>query len=345
MQSNYLIVAFLIFAAVTLVSYWGVERYRRWSVRRNVFDIPNDRSSHKEPTPRGGGIVIVVLTLIGYLMAAAFFPQNFSWGLLVGSLIIAGISIADDIRSIAFPWRLLAHSIAAGIAIYDLGYFQLVTVPVIDQMITLRAAGPVLTFLWIIWMINSYNFMDGIDGIAGVQAVAASAGWAIISTWFDRPDTALLSTLVLGSTVGFLIHNWAPARIFMGDIGSAFLGFVFAILPLSLLISSNQSIGYLPVLATFLMWMFLFDSVLTFFRRLIRREKVWQPHRSHFYQLLVISGFSHSFVSKIYGLGASIIAASAIVAFVYGGNWWFLAVFLMLVSPLTVILMSRSKKD
>lgn len=345
MQPNYFIFAALVFFVVTLLSYLGVEHYRRWSIWRNVFDVPNDRSSHKEPTPRGGGLVIVALTLVGYGATSLIYPHFFSWGFLAGSLIIAAISIADDIRSIAFQWRLVAHSIAAGLAIYDLGYFQLVAVPMSDQTVPLKAAGSVLTFLWIVWMINSYNFMDGIDGIAGIQAVVASAGWAVIAILFERADTALLSTLVLGSTVGFLIHNWAPARIFMGDIGSAFLGYVFAVTPLTLLSDTGQNLGYLPVLATLLMWMFLFDSVLTFFRRLLRREKVWQPHRSHFYQRLVISGLSHSFVSKIYGLGASVIAATAILAVSFDGNWWILVVFLILVLPLAVVLTSRSKKD
>ena len=168
--------------------------------------------------------------------------------------------------------------------------------------------GAVLTFLWIVWLTNAYNFMDGIDGIAGTQALTAGIGWFVIGGISDFPLTGFYGGIIAFSTLGFLVLNWQPAKIFMGDVGSAFLGFTFAVMPLlarrefNLTTKNSSDCSNLWVLGIVLVWLFVFDTVFTFIRRAVKKEKVWEAHRSHLYQRLVIKGFSHQTVTIIYGL-------------------------------------------
>jgi UDP-N-acetylmuramyl pentapeptide phosphotransferase/UDP-N-acetylglucosamine-1-phosphate transferase len=156
-------------------------------------------------------------------------------------------------------------------------------------------------FIWIIWLINAYNFMDGINGIAGVQAITAGVGWTLLGFIFGLETIGFYAIIVIGAALGFLIHNWSPAKVFMGDVGSAFLGFTFAVLPFWA--DSNNKIELNLFFAGLIfVWFFVFDSVWTFLKRLCKKEKIWQAHRQHIYQLLVISGNSHSKITIIYGI-------------------------------------------
>src|SRR5436309_3940982 len=170
----------LVFAACLVASYFGVAGVRAWGQRRNLLDIPNERSSHVEPTPRGGGIAIVVVSLAFYLAASFLMPGMFSWGYFAGAVLVAFISFIDDIYSVRARWRLLTHSAAAILLMADRGWWHFVYLPGFDVMLDLHVGGAILTFVWIAALITAYNFMDGIDGMAGVQAVAAAAGWMVV---------------------------------------------------------------------------------------------------------------------------------------------------------------------
>jgi UDP-N-acetylmuramyl pentapeptide phosphotransferase/UDP-N-acetylglucosamine-1-phosphate transferase len=279
-----------------LFTYIGVEVFRRWSLRKNILDLPNERSSHTQPTPRGGGLVFVIIILLFVL----FYFQSLSiLPYFISAILIAIISWFDDIKHIPSGIRLLFHSFAACLIIYFYGYFETIF------GIQLGIFGIVLTFLWIVWMINAYNFMDGIDGIAGMQAVTASFGWIFVFWSINSQNGLVFNLIYLSTVLGFLVHNWSPAKIFMGDVGSAFLGFNFAVLPLILLEKNdNQDLFLVTIL---FLWFFVFDTIWTFCRRLLKGEKVWEAHRSHLYQRLVISGFSHQFVTILYGVLSIII--------------------------------------
>ncbi len=300
-----------IFFGCFLVTYFGVRWFRTWTLRRGVLDHPNERSSHTAPTPRGGGLVVALVILAGYVLASRLAEFDISWGFLVGSLIVVAISWVDDIYSVSFVWRLLAHSAAAACLMVDLGPFSTIATVVQTTPLSLGLIGIPLTFFWIIWLINAYNFMDGIDGIAGIQAVAAAMGWLLAGLATSSSPTFVLGGAVLFAALAFLLHNWSPARIFMGDAGSAFLGFAFASLPLIFRGSIAADNGIAPTIGILIVWMFVFDSVFTFFRRLINGEKVWQAHRQHLYQRLVISGYSHQRTTLIYGSFAIVIAVLA----------------------------------
>jgi Fuc2NAc and GlcNAc transferase len=282
----------------------GVELFRHWSLRRSLFDVPNERSSHTEPTPRGGGLIIVIVCLISFAVLTFFSNGRFNYGYLIGASLIALISWLDDLFSISFIWRFLVHSLAALIAIGSLGYFEEIYFP-FYQTVSIGNAGFLLTFFWIVWLTNAYNFMDGIDGLAGIQAVTAGFGWLLVGKFFGAETVALYGGVVMFSSLGFLIKNWQPAKIFMGDVGSAFLGYTFAVMPLLMKNELNSAFEKRAILLPFavlLVWLFVFDTLWTFVRRVLKKEKVWEAHREHLYQQMVIGGLSHQFVSGIYGV-------------------------------------------
>jgi Fuc2NAc and GlcNAc transferase len=281
-----------------LLTYLGVLCSRRWAEWGQVMDIPNERSSHTRPTPRGGGLPIVVLTLMGLLAWAAYNTGALGISLLIyvacGAL-IAGVSWIDDLRSLPNRVRFAVHLFCAAVTIWTFGGWSNLTLPLVGQ-IHLGWVGLIAAFVWIVGMINAYNFMDGIDGLAGSQAVVAGAGWVILGLVTHQPIIVTLGLLLAACSFGFLGHNWPPARIFMGDVGSAFLGYTFAILPLL----AYQSDARLAVAGAFLVWPFLFDAIFTFLRRARLRENVFAAHRSHLYQRLVIAGYTHRAVTLLY---------------------------------------------
>ena len=334
----------LIYISAFLLSLAGVELFRRWSIRKNIFDIPNERSSHAVPTPRGGGLVIVVICLLFYLLIALVFQIKFSAFYVTGALIVAGISWLDDLFSMPAVVRFLAHAAAAGIAVWENGFPQQIYLPILGT-IDFGIFGAILWFFWIVWLINAYNFMDGIDGIAGMQALTAGVGWVFLLKLFGAPDLSVFAGVTAAASFGFLIHNWHPAKIFMGDVGSAFLGYTFAVLPLLAAGEVPLISEFIFLIAVLLLWFFVFDSVVTFLRRLFRREKVWQAHREHLYQRLVRNKLSHSVVTMIYGLLSGVIVVSMICA-VYLKNSQMLVTFAIccLFSTLLFVFVSLLEK-
>ena len=264
--------------------------------------------------PHGAGLIIVILCLVAYIPISIYVSGTFSWGYFFGALLVALVSFLDDIYSIPSPVRLLVHSVAAILLIADVDTWHGISML---GHLSLGNFGYVLTFIWIVWMINSYNFMDGIDGLAGLQAVVAGLGWLILGHILHMPALYLFSGVIAAASLGFLVHNWSPANIFMGDVGSAFFGFTFAALPLLARTMATKAWDLLPLAAVLFVWFFLFDSVITLLRRAIRGEKIWIAHREHLFQRLVSSGFSHRRVTVIYGILATILSISVLVSVDY----------------------------
>lgn len=338
------IIAFVI---IFLIAYFGVGLFIRWSLSRKLFDIPNERSSHTNPVPRGAGLVIAIISLLAYIIYCSFIGQPILWAYVAGAAMIAAISWLDDVYTVSFIWRFLVHSLAALLVLYEAGYWQNIYIPVLNSKIELGNFGAVLSFLWIVWLTNAYNFMDGIDGISGGQALTAGIGWLLIGYLIGFPVLYFYGGVLAFSSLGFLIHNWQPAKVFLGDVGSAFLGFSFAVMPF--LAGSNYSgkAAPLPFIALILVWFFVFDTVLTFFSRVIRRHKVWTAHREHLYQKLIISGFSHSFVSLLYGILSILLVISLIAARAVPNNFeWVLMVLVFCETVgLTVFVLTRKDVD
>ena len=290
------IAAYLIgFLGLATCSYLGVFLIRRYAHKRNVLDHPNQRSSHVVPIPRGGGLAIVALVLgVGMCFVIQAEVNRRLIYLLCGA-IIAWLGWRDDLHSLSPRLRFIVQGIVAAVSIWWLGYFKFVTIPMFGEL-QLGIIGIVITFLWIIGLTNAYNFMDGIDGMAGGVALSAGIGWMWLASNMDNPFVFWIALVITASSLGFLGHNWSPAKIFMGDVGSTFLGYSFAVLPM---IASDQG-GDALLLGTLLMWTIIMDAGVTFIGRLFRHENVFAPHRSHLYQRLVMAGYKHETVSALY---------------------------------------------
>lgn len=302
MNTYFLLSLGLITAVVSAI---GVYFVRKWTLGKGMLDIPNERSSHNEPTPRGGGIVIATVSLAAFAICTQIFGTAIPYGFLVGAALVVAVSWIDDLRDLPAYIRIAVHTLAAAILLVTNGSY-----PIFWGTQPTEISGSlefVVSLIFIVWLINAYNFMDGIDGIAGVQSLAASAGWCAIGILAGDVRIAVLACVVFATSAGFLVFNWQPAKIFMGDAGSAFLGFAFAgIGLLAVPGSAVRTIG-LPV-GCLLVWPFLFDAFYTLVKRLIRREKIWHAHRNHIYQKLVTRRFSHATVAAFYGILAVSIA-------------------------------------
>ena len=294
----------IVFAIVVGMSYAGVGQLRQFVIRQNILDIPNARSSHSVPTPRGGGALIVSLVLCGLLIYLIGFAGTDSRSVLAyicGGGLIACISWIDDVKTLSSKSRFLVHVIAAALLIMAVGYWDTVYIPYLG-VVSLGSLGAIVTLLWIVGLTNAFNFMDGIDGIAGSQALIAGIGWSLVGIWVGMPLIALWGILIAASSLGFLLHNWPPAKIFMGDVGSAFLGYTFSAVPLFLYHLTDSPLVAQKAfwVGCLLLWPFVLDAFLTFARRLMRGENVLEAHREHLYQRLIILGSSHDSVTTLY---------------------------------------------
>jgi len=249
------------------------------------------------PTPRGGGLAIVLIALgVGAgLWFASEAEINRTLIYILCGLVIAWLGWRDDVHSLPTRVRFAVQALVAAVSIYGLGYFKVITIPLFGEL-QLGVVGIIITFLWIVGLTNAYNFMDGIDGIAGGVALAGGLGWMMLASNMHNALVFWIALAIAASSLGFLGHNWSPAKIFMGDVASTFLGYTFAVLPL---LSTTRG-GDALMLGTLLMWTFIMDAGITFIRRALQREKLFAAHRTHLYQRLVIGGYKHSSISLLY---------------------------------------------
>lgn len=269
-------------AGLSLILTGGLRRY---ALSRSLLDIPNARSSHSVPTPRGGGVAIVVSFLLAlpWMAAAGIASWRLVWALLGAGAGSALLGFLDDHRHVAARWRLLGHFAAAVWALFWLGGLPPVTI--FGHAHDLAWAGHALAAVYLVWMLNLYNFMDGIDGIAGVEAIcvclSAAALFALSGPGEGGQAAGVWLPLLLACAVaGFLFWNFPPARIFMGDAGSGFLGLTLGILSLQAAWAAPQLLwSWLIVFGVFVV-----DATFTLLRRLLRGDKVYEAHRSHAYQ-------------------------------------------------------------
>ena len=326
----------IIFILLAILSYIGVFLIRRWVVKGQLLDHPNDRSMHSVPIPSGGGLVIVAIVLGTGLLSAAETDITHSLIYITCGIIIAWLGWWDDVKSLSHRFRFAVQGIVAVISIMGLGYFKSVTIPLFGEL-QLGVVGIVITFFWIVGLTNAYNFMDGIDGIAGGVALSAGLGWMWLSYASGHWGNSFVFWIALAisaSSLGFLGHNWPPAKIFMGDVASTFLGYSFAVLPLL----SAEKDGDALMLGTLLMWAFIMDAGITFLIRLINGEKVFSAHRSHLFQRLVIGGYKHSTVTSLYIL---LTLFAGFLSYEWARGHQFAAPLIFLGLPLIWILLSR----
>jgi Fuc2NAc and GlcNAc transferase len=262
---------------------------RRNVERHGVIDIPNERSSHRAPTPRGGGIAIVTATTAALLVlyAAGSIDARLALALVGGGLAVAAVGFLDDRHQVPAAARFLVHVAAAVWALVLLG--GLPPLRFGATTVTAGLSGYLLGTLAIVWVLNLFNFMDGIDGIAASEATFIAWAGALLA----RPvyGGASAAAVVLGAAcLGFLRWNWAPARIFMGDVGSGYLGYVIAVLAVSLAHRTPSALWVWLILGG----VFFVDATVTLLQRLLRGRRVYQAHRDHVYQWLARRWHSHA---------------------------------------------------
>ncbi len=284
MNAAFLIVLLGFVTTLSLVSVFRTFAYRYY-----FLDVPNARSSHELPTPIGGGIGMVISFFTGILLLYLFnlvtIPILMSF--LLGGSLLAIIGLVDDLKNLPARIRIFCHFVASGLVLYFFG-----GMPPLDLGIFIwhwYCAGLAVGILGLVWLINLYNFMDGIDGLAGSEAVFISIAIALLLFLNGHYQLIPLCLLLASIAAGFLIWNWSPARVFMGDTGSGFLGFVFGVM----LIATWWDFAITPWQWLIILGCFWVDATLTLVLRLIRGEHCYQAHCCHAFQQAVKKTGSH----------------------------------------------------
>jgi Fuc2NAc and GlcNAc transferase len=285
--------------AVALASFAGTAVALTYA-RRHLLDVPSERSSHQVATPRGGGIAIAAASLCGIAFAALldWVPVRAGAALAGGGALVAAVGWLDDHRGMGAGVRLLVHAVAAAWAVWWLG-----------PLAGTGAAGAALAVVGIVWAVNLYNFMDGIDGLAAAEAVTVAAAAGALLAARAQPGLALAAGLAGAGALGFLPWNAPRARIFMGDVGSGLLGYLFGVLTLA---AHNAGSLIVPAWLT-LLGVFVFDATVTLARRIAAGERLASAHRQHAYQRMVHAGWAHWRVTL-----AAVLANAGLAALV----WW-----------------------
>jgi len=293
---------FLVSAVVGTLAWWITGRLAHEASFFRSLDHPNERSLHSAPTPRSGGIAILASILIGMGLAAiayavilpskGFLPKGFAsasvW--ILGSIaLVTVVSFLDDRGGLPVWVRFGAQAVAAAIVVWGVGLkLSSVPIPGVGTMTLGWFAGPI-SVLFLLWMTNLYNFMDGMDGFAGGMTAIGFGFLAFFGWRAGHPFMLLATSVVAASAAGFLVHNFPPARIFMGDVGSIPLGFTAGALML-LGVRDRLFDIWVPLL---IFSPFILDATVTMLRRAWRGARIWEGHREHYYQRLVLSGWSH----------------------------------------------------
>ncbi|NNE83111.1 MAG: UDP-N-acetylmuramyl pentapeptide phosphotransferase [Alphaproteobacteria bacterium] len=299
----------LIVATIAGILSWAlIGLTRRALLRHQLLDHPNERSSHTLATPRGGGLGLLAVLLPAWVLLTYLAPSQAGsgeiarWLIPGGALLLAGVSFLDDLRGLSQTIRLLVQAIGVITAVQFLPapIFQGLLPPLLDTILAV--------LIWL-WFINLFNFMDGIDGITGVEAIGIGIGIYAIGAALLPVAASHGQALVIATTmIGFLVWNWQPARIFIGDVGSIPLGFLLGWLLLNLAASGLwQAALILPLY-------YLADASLTLIRRLLRGAVIWHAHREHCYQQAVQRGRSHAAVSGAVALTNLLLVGLAFVA-------------------------------
>ena len=293
--------------AVGLAVWAATGLVLRLLTRLRLYDRPNERSSHAVATPRGGGLALVPLLLAAWI-AWGLWSGTAPAGLrpvVLGTVLLALISLADDLRGLPAVLRLAVQTGAIALGLIGLGeagpVFQGLLPPLADRL----AAA----FLWL-WFLNLFNFMDGIDGISGVEAASVGLGLALVAILGGlAAELVALPVLLAAAALGFLAWNWPPARLFLGDVGSIPLGYLIGWLLLAAAAQGQWAAALILPLY------YLADATVTLAKRGLRGAKVWQAHREHFYQRAVQGGLSHgAVVLRVLACNAALVGFALLAA-------------------------------
>lgn len=310
----------IVFALIIVLSNFFLTRwFIRYAKVKRITDIPSKRSSHLTPTPRGGGVGFVTIVTSFFLLYLAIWGGSGKTDLFVFLGMISMISLIgwfDDRKDLSRRVRLGVQLFSALVILFVISNLSYMTIPFAGS-VYLGFSGTLFGMIWIIGTTNIYNFMDGVDGLSSVQAIFAGIGWALLFYLNGESNLFVLQIFLLSGTFAFMVLNWPPAKIFMGDVGSLYLGFLFAVMPfLASATIAAVEIGDMIWYGAILLWPFLFDGSYTIVRRLINGENIFEAHRSHLYQRLNIIGWPHQSISMLYALFSALTLLLAILFYV-----------------------------
>ena len=273
------------------------------------MDHPNARSLHAAPTPRVGGVGIMVAVMV----ASMLIQSSLLWLFMLGALVLAAVSLLDDYKNLPVHWRLLAHVVVA--------------VACVLVFPSINGVTALISILAIVWMTNLYNFMDGADGLAGGMTVIGFGALSLAAAWAGALDMAVFCAAIAAAVLAFLRFNFPPAKIFMGDTGSIPLGFLAAALGVY-----GTALDYWPALFPVIIFSpFILDASVTLLKRGLRGEKIWHAHREHYYQRLVRMGWSHQKMT-LAAYALMLLCAVAGLAYLQKPEWAALLIPLWMVS-------------
>ncbi|MFC3907946.1 glycosyltransferase family 4 protein [Legionella dresdenensis] len=265
---------------ILTISYLLTGSFRKYSLANQILDMPNHRSAHKVPTPRGGGLVFVIIFLLSLLVLFTVKLVTLSdmLSLLISGILIASIGFLDDRQGVSAKKRLLVHFASCSLALLLVGGMPAIEIG--SLKLTSVVFTNLLAVFYLVWLLNLYNFMDGIDGIAASEAIFCCCGAAIIYYLQGNGPAMILPLVLAGTVAGFLIWNFPPARIFMGDAGSGFLGLVLGVFSIqAATVNPDYLWSWLILLGVFIV-----DATMTLLRRALNKENLAEAHNSHAYQ-------------------------------------------------------------
>jgi len=295
---------------LSTLSYGLIVLLIKRSQLSGQLDVPNERSMHKRPTPTGAGIVLAVFVFMAAFVLGIYFQKSQFYCIAVVVALLAAIGWYDDNNELSAKFRLVCFFIISGGAILFLGAIDQFHFGSTEPLQIHWFLASVFSLLFFVWLLNLYNFMDGMDGLAAMQTIIAVSGFLIflfragLFVDVDNVDLQLglglmiLSAVLLFSTIGFLLLNWSPAKIFLGDVGSLPIGGLFAIL--TVLAVSKFGVSFFS--CVLLLAVFIFDATYTLIARLSRGENITEAHRSHLYQRLDDVGLSHNTIVSVYSM-------------------------------------------
>ncbi len=301
--------------------------------RSAILDVPNERSSHETPIPRGGGLVIVFTWVLGMVATWAIrfpfpalgilAPDGFVVSATIGMVVLAAVGFADD-RMDLNPILKLLVQIVVGVQAISLSGLQVTDLGLpLAEAYGLGAWGWAVGVLWLVGFTNIFNFMDGINGLAFTQLIIGGSAFSLLGVWTGDYELAVSGALAAGSAMGILKYNFPKALVFMGDVGSLPSGFLLAMLGLRTAFGVHaepeQGLNFLvPVL---ILWPFLYDGSYTLLNRLVHGRNPIKAHRSHLYQRLIVRGFSHKRITTGYAVWMVVCAVAGYMLPTFSPAW------------------------
>ncbi|XKG87066.1 undecaprenyl/decaprenyl-phosphate alpha-N-acetylglucosaminyl 1-phosphate transferase [Sutcliffiella horikoshii] len=304
MMDLQLILAFVVSFITVLVITPLVIKFAHYI---GATDKPNHRKVHQKIMPRLGGLAIFIGVVVGYVFVGLY-DQRIT-GITIGALIIVLIGIFDDKYELKARTKLLGQIAAAGVIVYTGLKIDFITIPFIVERLELGWLSIPITILWIVGITNAINLIDGLDGLAAGISTIAIGTIAVIAGLGGKELILTLSLIILGSTIGFLFYNFHPAKIFMGDTGALFLGYCISVLSLLGLYKSVTLFSF--VIPIIILGVPVFDTAFAIIRRILNKQPISAPDKSHLHHRLLASGLSHrNTVLVIYGFGITFAACA-----------------------------------